>query len=104
MKIGEKKVGQICDAVTGVHPSTVEAVFMAASTDAQLVFVQGEGHQTLHGKSVYPDYLVVQISDAQVAMALAQQLMSACSTAINKGGVLAHPVSLQFAGQAIISE
>jgi hypothetical protein len=83
---------------------TLDAILTAAGTDSQLLFIQGEGHQVINGKSKYPDYLQIQIGDAQVAMALAQQLLNACSAAISNGGEMTAPVTLLIAGQAIISE
>lgn len=104
MKVSEEITSQICAAVPGVSPGTLDAIFTAAGSDSQLLFIQGEGHQVVNEKSVYPDYLQIQICDAQEAMALAQQLLNACSAAIDKGGVLPAPVTLLVAGQAIISE
>ena len=82
----------------------LDSIFTAAGQDSQLLFVQGEGEQIVDGKSKYPDYLQIQIGSAQEAMALAQQLLNACSAAICNGGVLRSPVTLSIAGQAIISE
>lgn len=104
MKVSEEITSQICSVVPGISPIKLDAIFNAAGTDSQLLFIQGEGHQVIHGKSKYPDYLQIQIGDAQEAMALAQQLLNACSGAIGNGGVLPAPVTLLIAGQAIISE
>ncbi|EPQ6932506.1 hypothetical protein ACUVZD_000149 [Pseudomonas aeruginosa] len=104
MKVSEEVTSQVCTVVPGITPNTLDAIFTAAGTDSQLLFIQGEGHQVIDGKSKYPDYLQIEIGDAQAAMALAQQLLNACSTAIGNGGVLPSPVTLLIAGLAIISE
>ncbi|WP_073666299.1 hypothetical protein [Pseudomonas aeruginosa] len=104
MKVSEEITSQICAAVPGISPGTLDAIFTAAGSDSQLLFIQGEGHQVINEKSEYPDYLQIQIGDAQEAMRLAQQLLNACSAAIGNGGVLPAPVTLLIAGQAIISE
>lgn len=104
MKVSEEVTSQVCTAVPGITPDKLDAIFTAAGEDSQLLFIQGEGHQVIHGESKYPDYLQIEITDAQEAMALAQQLLKACSAAICNGGVLSSPVTLQIAGQAIISE
>jgi len=104
MKVSEEISSQICTVIPGVSSMTLDAIFTAAGTDSQLLFIQGEGHQVINGKSKYPDYLQIQIGDAQVAIALAQQLLNACSAAISNGGEMTAPVTLLIAGQAIISE
>ncbi len=104
MKVSEEISSKVCTVVPGISPSTLEAIFTAAGADSQLLFIQGEGHQVINEKSEYPDYLQIQIVDAHEAMALAQQLLSACSAAIGNGGILPAPVTLLIAGQAIISE
>lgn len=104
MKVSEEVVNQICKSIPGITPYVLESVFTAAGKESQLLFVQGDGQQVIDGKSKYPDYLQIQIGDAQEAMALAQQLLNACSAAICNGGVLHSPVTLVIAGQAIISE
>ncbi|MGG5276377.1 hypothetical protein [Pseudomonas syringae pv. coryli] len=95
---------QICNAVPGITPDVLGSIFTAAAKDSQLLFVQGEGHQVIEGKSNYPDYLQICIGNPQEAMALAQQLLNACAAAISNGGALRSPVTLQIAGKAIISE
>lgn len=104
MKVSEEITNQICTAIPGTTPKMLDSIFTAAGQDSQLLFVQGEGQQIVDGKSKYPDYLQIQIGSAQEAMALAQQLLNACSAAICNGGVLRSPVTLSIAGQAIISE
>ncbi|MFU5274977.1 hypothetical protein ACM7YY_09635 [Pseudomonas aeruginosa] len=104
MKVSEEVSSQVCTAVHGITPDTLQAIFAAAGAESQILFIQGEGHQVVHGKSKYPDYLQIEINDAQEAMALAQLLLKACSTAICNGGVLSAPITLLIAGQAIISE
>ncbi|WP_439125954.1 MAG: hypothetical protein ACNJA3_29030 (plasmid) [Pseudomonas rhizophila] len=104
MKVSEEVTNQICTAIPGITPKMLNSVFTKAGQDSQLLFVQGEGQQIVDGKSKYPDYLQIEIGSAQEAMALAQQLLNACSAAIGNGGVLRSPVTLVIAGQAIISE
>lgn len=104
MKPSEEIIDLICDAVPGVTPDALDSIFSAAGGNSQLLFVQGEGHQIVDGKSTYPDYLQLQICDAREAAALAQQLLQACAAAIDNGGVLRSPVTLMVAGQAILSE
>lgn len=104
MILSDEITARICEAVTEVTPPLLESVFSIASEDAQICFVQGEGHQVIDSKSVHPDYLQVEISDAQEAMRLAQQLLNACADAFANGGVLRQPVSLLIAGQATLSE
>lgn len=104
MIVSEEIAGQICTDVPGITPDVLNAIFTAAGKNSQLLFVQGEGHQVKDGKSNYPDYLQIEIGNAQEAMALAQHLINACSAAIANGGVLSSPITLLIAGQAIISE
>ncbi|MDP5168547.1 hypothetical protein [Pseudomonas syringae] len=104
MKISEEITNQICTAIPGTTPKMLDSLFTAAGQDSQLLFIQAEGQQIVDGKSKYPDYLQIQIGSAQEAMALAQQLLSACSAAICNGGELRAPVTLLIAGQAIICE
>ena len=104
MKVSEEITSQVCNAVPGITPNVLDNIFTAAGEDSQLLFVQGEGQQVIDGKSKYPDYLQIEIGNAQEAMALAQQLLNACVAAIGNGGVLPSPVTLLIAGQAIISE
>lgn len=104
MKISDEITRQVCTAVHGLTPDTLNAIFTAAGAESQVLFVLGHGHQVINGKSKYPDYLQIQIGDAQEAMRLAQQLLNACSAAISNGGELLSPVTLLLAGQAIISE
>lgn len=104
MKVSEEITNQICAAIPGTTPKMLDSIYTAAGQDSQLLFVQGEGQQIVDGKSKYPDYLQIQISSAQEAMALAQQLLNACSAAISNGGELRSTVTLSIAGQAIISE
>ncbi|CAD0266042.1 conserved hypothetical protein [Pseudomonas veronii] len=104
MIVSEEITSQICNVVPGITPKVLDSIFTVAGKDSQLLFVQGEGHQVIDEKSRYPDYLQIEIGNAQEAMALAQQLLNACSAAIGNGGVLPSPVTLLIAGQAIISE
>lgn len=104
MKVSEEVISQICTAVPGITSTMLNAVFTKAGEDSQLLFIQGAGHQVIDGKSKYPDYLQIEIRNAEEAMALAQQLLHACSDAISNGGALRSPVTLVIAGQAIISE
>ncbi|MBV7547405.1 hypothetical protein KW849_14030 [Pseudomonas sp. PDM26] len=104
MKASEEITSQICDAIPEVTPELLEAVLTVAGQDSQILFIQGEGQQVIEGKTSYPDYLQVEITDAQEAMNLAQQLLNACSAAISNGGKLRSPVTLLIAGQALLSE
>lgn len=104
MKASEEITSQICEAIPDLTEELLESVLSHAGKDCQILFDQGEGEQVIHGKSHYPDYLTIQIGDAQEAMRLAQQLLSACADALNNGGELRSPVSLHFAGQALLSE
>lgn len=104
MRVSEEITIQICDAVPSVTPQVLDAVLSAAAKDSQLVFVQGEGHQVIDGKSSYPDLIQIQINDAQEAINLAQQLLNACATAMANGGELRSPVTLLISGQALVSE
>lgn len=104
MKVTDEVSSQICSAVAGITPKTLDSILNAAGEDTQLLFIQGEGHQVVDEKSKYPDHLQIQISSAQEAAALAQQLLKACADAISNGGELRSPVTLVIAGQAIISE
>lgn len=104
MKFNEEITNQICAAVPDVTPCMLNAIFNVAGKGSQLRFTQGEGQQVIEGKSTYPDYLEIEIGNAQQAMALAQQLLNACSTAISNGGALRSPVTLLIAGQAVISD
>ncbi|RMM39394.1 hypothetical protein QO021_30310 (plasmid) [Pseudomonas amygdali pv. lachrymans] len=104
MKVSEEIANQICNAIPDITPTVLDSIFASAGTDSQLLFVQGEGGQVIDGKSKYPDYLQVQICNAQDAMALAQQLVNACSAAMGNGGVLRSPITLLIAGQAIVCE
>lgn len=104
MKACEETTIRICNAIPAVTPEMLESVLSVASEDSQIIFVQGEGHKVIDGKSFYPDYMSVQISDAYEAMRLAQQLFNACADAIANGGALRAPVSLIIAGQALLSE
>ncbi|PMV86760.1 hypothetical protein C1X35_31375 [Pseudomonas sp. FW306-1C-G01A] len=104
MKVSEEITAQICDAIPTVTPLLLESVFNVAGKDSQILFDQGEGRQVIEGKVSYPDYLQVQISDAQEAMRLAQQLLNACADAMHNSGELRSPVTLLVAGQASLSE
>ncbi|MCF5374491.1 hypothetical protein [Pseudomonas syringae] len=104
MKASEEINDLICNAVPSITPVTLDSIFAAVSGNSQLLFVQGEGHQVVSGKSEYPDYLQVRISSAQDAAGLAQQLLQACAAALANGGEVASPITLSFCGQAIISE
>ncbi len=104
MIASEDVTNKICTAVPGITPNMLKSIFTTAVQDSQLLFVQGKGQQIVDGKSKYPDYLQIEIGNAQEAMALAQQILNACSAAIGNGGVLRSPVTLLIAGQAIISE
>lgn len=104
MKASEEITSHICDAIPEVTPELLEIVLKVAGQDSQLLFIQGEGQQVIDGKSSYPNYLQVQVTDVREAMNLAQQLMSACSAAIDNGGVFRSPLTLSFAGQALLSE
>lgn len=103
MKASEEITAQICETTPGVTPQLLESVLCAAG-DAQIIFTQGEGCEVIDGKSQYPNYLQVEITDAQEAMRLAQHLLNACADAMSNGGALRVPVSLTFAGQATLSE
>lgn len=103
MKVSEEITDLICDSTPGMTPQLLEAALNVAS-DAQILFTQGEGCEVIDGKSVYPNYLQLEITDAQEAMRLAQQLLNACAEAMSNGGALRQPVSLTFAGQATLSE
>jgi len=104
MKVSEEITTRICDAIPIVTPELLESVLNIAGKDSQILFDQGEGSQVIEGKGSYPDYLQIQIGDAQEAMRLAQQLLNACADAINNGGKLRSPVTLLIAGQAFLSE
>ncbi|KNH43677.1 hypothetical protein M5G27_27900 [Pseudomonas shahriarae] len=104
MKATEEITTQICDAIPELTPELLAAVLNAAGEDCQILFIQGEGQQVIKGKTHYPDYLQVEITDPREAMNLAQQLLNACSAAMDNGGVLRSPVTLSFAGQALLSE
>lgn len=104
MKASEEITSQICEAIPEMTPELLDSVLNLAGKDCQILFDQGEGQQVIQGKSQYPDYLTIQISDAQEAMRLVQQLLSACADAMNNGGELRSPVSLNFGGQALLSE
>jgi hypothetical protein len=104
MKATEEITAQICDAIPEANPKLLEAVLKVAGQDSQLLFIQGEGHQVIDGKSCYPDYLQVEITDAREDMNLAQQLLKACSAAMDNGGEFRSPLTLSFAGQALLSE
>lgn len=103
MKATEEITALICDSTPGMTPQLLEAALNVAG-DAQILFIQGEGGQVIDGKSEYPNYLQIQISDTHEAMRLAQQLMKACADSIGNGGALRFPVSLSLAGQATLSE
>jgi hypothetical protein len=104
MKASEDITTRICEAIPTVTPQLLESVLNIAGMDSQILFDQGEGRQVIEGKVSYPDYLQIQISDAQEAMRLAQQLLNACADAISNGGELRSPVTLLIAGQASLSE
>lgn len=104
MKATEEITTQICDAIPELTPELLAAVLNAAGEDCQILFIQGEGQQVIKGKTHYPDYLQVEITDPREAMNLAQQLLNACSAAMDNGGVLRSPVTLSFVGQALLSE
>ena len=104
MKISEEITTHICETIPEVTPRLLESVLNVAGEESQLLFIQGEGCQVIDGKSAYPDLLQIQIADAQEAMRLAQQLLSACADAFGNNGVLRTPVTLLIAGQALLSE
>jgi hypothetical protein len=104
MKISEEITTQICEAIPAVTPALLDSVLAAAADGSQLIFSEGEGQTNVEGKTYYPDYLQLQISDAQVAMRLAQQLMNACADSMANGGVLRSPVTLLISGEAYLSE
>ena len=103
MKASEEITSLICDSTPGMTPQLLEAALNVAG-EAQIIFNQGEGHDVIDGKSKYPNYLQIEIADANEAMRLALQLMNACANAIDNGGVLRSPVALILAGQATLSE
>ncbi|WP_282366573.1 hypothetical protein [Pseudomonas sp. PS02290] len=104
MIFSEEITGQICNAVPGITPTVLRSVLSVAGEGSQLLFIQGQGKQVIDEKSKYPDYLQIEIGDAQEAMALSRRLLEACTAAIGNGGALPSPVTLLIAGQAIISE
>lgn len=104
MKISEEITTQICDAIPAATPVLLDSILAAAADGSQLIFSEGEGQTNVEGKTYYPDYLQLQISDPQVAMRLAQQLMNACAGAMANGGVLPSPVTLLISGEAYLSE
>lgn len=103
MKASEEITSLICDSTPGMTPQLLEAALSVAA-DAQILFTQGEGCEVVDGKSEYPNYLQVEITDPQEAMRLAQRLLNACAEAMSNGGALRQPVTLTFAGQATLSE
>lgn len=104
MKASEEITTQICEAIPDITPQLLDLVLTHAGKDCQILFEHGAGQQVVQGKSIYPDYLTIQITDVQEAMRLAQQLLNACADAMSNGGELRSPVSLIFAGQALLSE
>jgi hypothetical protein len=102
MKAEDEVFEHICKLVPAADHGIAKAV-LAAIGDAQIFFAAGDGVKVVDGKSVYPDYVQIQIKSSFEAARLAQQLMSACADALGSGGELRTPVTLFLAGQAEIS-
>jgi hypothetical protein len=104
MELSQEKATEISSTIPGATPQKLEAIFRVATEGGQLIFIEGNGCKISEGKSSYPDYLQLEISDAQVAMRLAQQLINACAESLACGGVLKSKVTLVLGGEATLSE
>jgi hypothetical protein len=103
MKTTNEFVDRICSLVPGATPDLLQAILTAIGP-SHIFFAEGAGQAVVEGKSVFPDYLQIQITSAYEAGNLAQQLMRACTDALANGGKLRAPVLLLLAGAAEVGE
>lgn len=75
MKVTDDMVAKAAAVVPAMTAGGIRQILEAALSD-QVVMVTGKGLVVEDGKSKYPDYMQIEVSDVYVALDLAQQLIS----------------------------
>lgn len=97
MQITDEIIERVQAAVPGATLTLVRTVANALLTSqAQIIFVQGDGREMVDGESHYPDSLQLVVNDPHVAADLARQLSLASSNGTS--------TTVLLAGQAEFSE
>jgi hypothetical protein len=102
MKVTDEMVAKATAAVPHMTEETVRQMLEAALSGS-IIMIAGQGHAVANGKSEYPDYMQIEVSDTYVALDLARQLISAVQQQPG-ANTLERPALLLVAGEAGISD
>ncbi|HGB4080478.1 TPA: hypothetical protein ACIVGF_002860 [Salmonella enterica subsp. enterica serovar 16:l,v:-] len=102
MKINTAMLDAASKRAPDISRSDIERILTVAF-QGQIEMVEGAGKSLKAGKDIYPDQLVVSISDSYMALSIANQLISAVMHSSGQT-TLECPVKLLFSGEAQISK
>lgn len=102
MKITPVMLEKAHAVVPSLTMATVKAMLEAA-TEGQVFFAEGVGKTMVAGKSEYPAYLQIQISDPMRALELGEELVRGARLGLyNKAE--SRPITLTMAGDVDLSD
>lgn len=101
MEISNEMVAK-AQAVAPALTDGVVRSMLEAALSGQVVMVANEGQHIVDGKSLYPDYMQIEVADRYTILSLAQQLIATLQGQPN-AATLEHPALLMLAGKAGIS-
>lgn len=102
MKITPEMLKKAHAVVPSLTIATVKAMLEAA-TAGQVFFAEGVGETIVAGKSTYPTYLQIEITDPMRALELGEQLVRGARLGLyNKAE--SRPITLMMAGEVDLSD
>ena len=102
MKITPEMIAKAQAVVPSLTTATVKTMLEAA-TAGQVVFAEGVGATVIDGKSKYPTYLHIQITDPLRALGLGEELVRGARQALYNTAE-SRPITLMLAGDVDLSD
>lgn len=75
MNVTDEMVAKALEAAPDMAIGAIRQILEAALS-GQIVMTQGAGQTLAEGKSLYPDYMQIEISDTYMALDIARQLVT----------------------------
>lgn len=102
MKISAEMIEKAQAVMPSLTTATVKAMLEAA-TQGQVFFAEGAGGTVVGGKSEYPTYLQIEISDPMRALELGEELVRGARQGLYNRAE-SRPITLMMAGNAELSD